>query len=348
MAATINTCIEAYEDMCSAQEFARQQAQQADLAALVNELEHTIAACGLRELLGLGPVEGNLNAMAAVYALGTVQLGPELTVPSRVERIGRARGVRVSLGAFPSSEVTSLLLDRHLSDKYALAEVLGELGLRAREAVANHARKAAEAARRVEYGRKGAEFLLRQAEAYAAFAAQRDAEQAAWAAEWTERLWRPWGGWRVRFAPVGGSPLDPILEEIFVLDEIDGVVRASPGAHVREVSGSGLVTDRVIGAFLDAAPQRFETASTLEALPYHRLRRAGAHFINIPPAVDEEPAEEPESALWFEWLENQAGVEAIASLWGGTLAYTYETVTELGLDELAGRWPVQALGEALP
>ena len=77
------------------------------------------------------------------------------------------------------------------------------------------------------------------------------------------------GGWKVRYAPIGGGENGPV-ETVFVAGDIMPVIAQSPGASVQVVDAWGNAEERVIGAFLDATPVDFAEPRADRHMDYHR------------------------------------------------------------------------------
>lgn len=315
------------------------------------------ALVGVREALNLEPL--TLDGAGSVWGKGRVDLrsGPALVLLWAPLDRGYPR-VRIKL----ADEQTTLFGSRDLgnaeSDAAALA-ALGELALEVEEAVESARKREAEAeARReekrkqhaaaLERGRKGAELLLRVAREHAEIqAAQREAAKA-WAEEWTQRLWQPWSGWQVRYVPVGQrveTEEDAVVQTVVVLDDLAEIVAQSPGAAVRVVSPGGHVSERVIGAFLDATPVEHDMPALASAEPFHRsYGGCFSYFVNVPPTVQGEPERAPQCIGWFDYVAGRLGV-----LHAERLAYEMRlepaALAKMDVEQLADWWQVQELAE---
>lgn len=193
----------------------------------------------------------------------------------------------------------------------ATAQRAGALQVQAAERAAVQARRAA---------------LTAQAATLAqAYLAERTAYEAAcevWARTETDRLWRPWATWQVRYAPLGypgrvnadddAGLIVTILawpSDTFAANARAGVtayldMRFAAGEPVPTVEPDGRLTQIVFGAFLDATPRVFQTPSVTEQLRYHRATCANGWWVNVPPIVTEAVAAAPRPPdPWPQWLQ---------------------------------------------
>jgi hypothetical protein len=134
------------------------------------------------------------------------------------------------------------------------------------------------------------------------------------AAAETQRLWRPFHVWRIRYAPVGAvrSGDDDLVEEVYSLTDPKMLVCAA--ADLVEVNQySGLTKSRVIGAMLDAVPM-----DVGKGVPdvnghsafYHRYL-CGRWTINVPPMVTDEPVPLAIATVpnFGDWLRMEHGMD---------------------------------------
>lgn len=137
--------------------------------------------------------------------------------------------------------------------------------------------------------------VLEIARQYQAALYEYEEECRQWATTWTEKLWRPWNAWRIRYAPVGGRRDDDDYDVEVTLDYPLGV-----GAQIQAIDfSSGRMRTVVFGVFLDATPIEYNESSIEHTLDHHRHSPAGRYYVNVPPYITEDPAPAPESPGTF-------------------------------------------------
>lgn len=363
MGKNIQELVEEYASMLEAERQAAAAQKRADAAAAVDAVEAWISKWEIRAALGLGPVAYNPEiGNGVVEALGAITLG-DMDVKTRVYAVPKDT-------EYISIALTMMDSWPHSSRSYRTRTTLGnallgvaeqalevmrrieERRMRFAAEAEREERKEAERAVREERGQRGAALLQRWAEEYVALAAVEEQALEAWVVAETARLWQPWSGWRVRYAPVGLRTEDESAQEYFVqtvdiLDELDAVIAQSPGANVRAINPyTGMVEEKVIGAFLDAEPFEFSKPYTDVSLPLHAVKTVWglerAYVVNRPPGTPERPVAPPRTTPWSEFLAGK-GVQDIwlegmnpKSLVDGTDDYMIDSPAVQELAELEG------------
>jgi hypothetical protein len=116
--------------------------------------------------------------------------------------------------------------------------------------------------------------------------------------------------------PIGVTPLyddedNTLIHEVTTLEDATYVAERGPGAHVKKLATNGRQIDFIIGAFLDATPIRFVSPTTDQRLDYHCHRRAGSHWLNIPPFVERDPDPPPANpGSYVDFVRSQANLPA--------------------------------------
>lgn len=121
-----------------------------------------------------------------------------------------------------------------------------------------------------------------------------------WAERWTQKLWKPWTMYKVRYAALDvgravgeGDDLD-WLQQVYVLDAPEDIVTQRPVARVEAVDVWGNVTPGfAIARFVDALPVFYEKPSIERAMDHHRTYYAGTYKVNVPAWELRAPTDEP-------------------------------------------------------
>jgi len=363
MGKSIKELIEAYVEEREAERLAAAEQRRADAEAAIEVLEKTIAASEIREVLELGPVKYNTEiGNGVVEALGTITLGG-MDVQTRVAAVPNNTEFSVGftvVDSWPHSvrhyrpTPKSLLENFYRQVAEQALEVMQQIEQSRMTFAADEARKAREKAEREvreARGRRGAALLQRWATEYVALATTEEQSLEAWAVAETARLWQPWSGWRVRYAPVGLRTEDESAQEYFVqavyiLDDLAAVIAQSPGAVVRAIDPyTGTVEDKVIGAFLDAEPFEYSNPCTDSSLPLHAVKTVWglkrAYVVNCPPGAPERPVAPPQTTAWSEFL---AGKGVQDTHWLGGMNQKH-IADDLRYEEMIDFPAVQALAE---
>lgn len=135
--------------------------------------------------------------------------------------------------------------------------------------------------------------------------------------EETQRLWRPFRVWQVRYTAVGGRSQetdgDDLVYEVTTLTRPETLV-GSPTSLLEVDRYSGELRTRVIGAMLDATPVKGagEMPPAVEkAAPFYRSYASGPYWINVPPLVEGRPEvlEIGDLPDFHIWLRTQHGID---------------------------------------
>lgn len=191
-----------------------------------------------------------------------------------------------------------------------------------------------------------AAMLKRLAATHMRQAAEHDRAVRVWADGLTSLVWRPWGGWKVRYAPIGGGENGPV-ETVFIAGDILLLIAQSPGALVQVVDAWGDVEERVIGAFLDATPVDFAEPRTDRHMDYHRPLTVPTFndwvVVNIPAVVTQA---ELGAIAWTDAPAMPSWQEVLAGAFGAAAEQAWISlpdVLERSEAELAAHWWVQGV-----
>ncbi len=198
--------------------------------------------------------------------------------------------------------------DGRISD---LTQLRSQLLVQVEDVIAKHQKM-------VEQKRKRGLLRLR-AQQYLLLERDHDAACREWAEKWSAQLYHPLELSEIRYVPIGrvqpgaNDDVGELLGKLIVLEDAAAIARLSPGVIVSSVGEDGVVTKRIVGAFLDGRTVATAVQPDITKRPKYRPHwKAGRFYAWGTPGSDAEPQEDPPKLLWFaDWLR-QCGEERLA------------------------------------
>ena len=132
----------------------------------------------------------------------------------------------------------------------------------------------------------------------------------AWVEHWTNKLWRGWMLYEVRFAPIQSAQLpSPVIETVYTILSPNKFAGSSPARLLLVTRDGLLIPDAYIGSFLSGIPKTFEPSLT-ERLDFHRHYLAGPFVLNVPATVPDAPTDAPPAPLlgFWQWCADRGTV----------------------------------------